>query len=302
MAYDVSSLSSYSKEVGQDILKAVFYHGQSTKYARIVSGVGASFKIPKLSNSVVLQADGCDLSTSATTSFEQITLTPCSLAYVNYLCKKDLDNYFLSEYLPASKMKNDEIPFEQQLIEDITDRISLDIERIYWSGNTSPSCTGILNKIDGAYSGSVSTVTSTVTGTPTTSTIITLVDDIITDYTFDTAKEQSSLWMSPSNYKRLCVAYRSANFFGGGFDFKAEEGFYIPGSINVWARSTAGITSDDRMVCTWDKNLILGTKFEGDFTSLEVKFNEFTDIIRIKGAWSQTADIAYPAQVSHWSV
>lgn len=303
MAFNVTGLVAYSKEVGFELMKSAIYKGQTAKHIRIVSGVGTSFKIPQITNTITLQADGCSLSSSGTTTFAQVTCTPCSPAYVNDLCVKDLQDYYTAEYLPASQMNGEDMgSFEQVILDDTAGRLAKKIDEILWSGDTTLSCTGFFGRIDTTYSGSVESVTyAAATGGTTTSNIIGLTDAMITAYTFDAVEETSSLWMSPSNYRKLLIAYRNANFY---FDPNLDnrEGFLIPGSLGVYARPTVGIGTDKRLVLTWDKNLIMGTRSEEDLSKLEVKYDDFNQVIRIYGAWAQDSQFAYPAQVYSWVI
>lgn len=302
MSFNVAGLVTYSKEVGYDFMRAAIYKGQTSKYIRKVSGVGTSFKIPQISNTITLQADGCSLSSSGSTAFAQVTCTPCPLAYVNDLCMKDLKDYFTAEYLPASQMEGENMgTFEQVILEDITDRLALEIDKILWNGNSTIGCSGFFNKIDGTYSGSVNTITyAAATGGTTTLNIKGLVDEFVIACDFATKANPTSLWMSPSNYQKLILAHRDAlqhQPIGDNI-----EGFVVPGSLGVVARPTAGIITDTRMVATWDKNMVLGTRDENDLTKLEVKYDDFDQLVRIYGAWAQDSVITYPAQVWTWKI
>lgn len=297
MALSLTSMSKYSQEYGFKLVSAAVYKGQTTSVVRVVSGKGDTFKIPTISNTATLQADGCNLSSSATTTLAQATVSLCDIAYVNDMCVKDLRDYYYSEYLPASSNSNDTLgEFEDVFFNNIIEKVAVEVSKIFWEGSVSLGCTGIKQLIvNTAYSASTINITGSTTST---SNIIASVDNIITNFGYDTINEKASIWMSPSNYRKLLVAWRNANFFSPS-DLK-KDGMEIPGSINMVARPDAGITSDDYMIGIADNNLVFGTLNEEDYMNLSAVHDEYRDLLRVKAFWRQGAQILFPSQVVYW--
>jgi hypothetical protein len=298
MALNLAGLSTYTNETGFELMAAAVYQGQTSKYIKVVSGAGDSFAIPTIANTAAVQANGCSLSSTNTSTLGKVTMKLCDLAYVNDLCLKDLQDYYTSEYLPKTAYATDVLPFEDVFYGDIISNLSKKIDTILWEGDSGTGCNGILDLItDTAYSASVKTVT--VYTSTTVANIIGYVDSIITSFGFDTIEKESTLWMSPSNYRKLLVAWRNANYFAGNLG-EVKEGVFIPGSLNIYARPTAGITSDDYMVCAANDNLVLGTLNEADALNIKSNLNEYNDLFRIKAFWKQGAQIMFPSQVVYF--
>jgi hypothetical protein len=276
------------------MMAAAIYQGQTSKFIKVVSGAGNAFKIPTISNTITLQNDACNLEASGTTTLAQVTMSLCDLAYVNDLCVKTLRDYYTSEWMPKNSYANDALPFEDQFYGDILSAIAKKVDSVLWNGDSSLGCTGLLNLVTGStYSASVVTVTAATT---TTSNIIATVDAAVVAFGFDTIEKESTLWMSPSNYRKLLVAWRNANYFAGNLA-EAKEGVFIPGSINMYARPTAGITTDTQMVAAANDNLVMGTLNESDAMNLKSNFDEYRDLLRVKAFWRQGAQIIFPSQV-----
>jgi len=296
MAYDVSTLGTYTKEVGFDMLRAAIYEGQTSKFIRTVTGAGSNYKVPTVSNTITLQNQGCNLSSSGVTTLGQASISLCPLNYTNDLCDPDLRDKYTSEYLPKSEGKKDVIPFEAEILGDIASGIAEKVDSIIWNGDSTLGCTGFIGLLTGtSFSSSTTNITS-FTAATTTSNIMSMLDEISTQYPFDNVNKKSTIWLSAVNYKRFLIAGRNANYFNYKFD-EVPEGIAYPGAINIYVRPTAGITSNNIMICAADDNLIFGTTNEKDSQTLDVQYDNVRKFNRISADWKQGVTVAFPSQV-----
>lgn len=296
MSFSLGTMTKYADEISFDLMTAALYQGQSLKHVRIVSGYGDTFKVPVLANTITLQNDACNMGSSGTSTITQVTISPCDLAYVNDLCVKDLREYFTSTYMPMTMNKSDVLPFEEMFFADIAAGISKKVDTIFWQGDDDLSCTGILDLlINTAYSSSTISQSSGATGVSVGS-IIASVDNLVAAYGFDTIEKDSTLWMSPSNYRKLLIAYKNANYYNPA-DINNAEGVFVLGSLNVTARPTAGIT-DAALVLAANDNLVFGTLNDQDHMNITAKYDDYRDLLRIKASWRQGAQVIFPSQVA----
>lgn len=192
--------------------------------------------------------------------------------------------------------KSDVLPFEEMFFADIAAGISKKVDTIFWQGDDDLSCTGILDLlINTSYSSATISQTSGATGVSVGS-IIASVDNLVAAYGFDTIQKDSTLWMSPNNYRKLLIAYKNANYYNPA-DINNAEGVFVLGSLNVTARPTAGIP-DDYLVLAANDNLVFGTLNDSDHMNITAKYDEYRDLLRIKAIWKQGSSVIFPSQVA----
>jgi len=226
--FDVSGLAEYIDQSG-DLIGEMIYAAQTLQIPgiQVIPGKKHDFKLTRTDNDVYLQSDSCGWTTSGSTNFDQVTIPISSLKFQEELCPTDFDDKFLGQQSIGSKPET--FPFEQFIVSLKTDKMTSDIDRIAWLGNTT-SGSGNLSQADGwlsFISGSTETTyVAAASGTSTASTIMAKVEAMIVavDERIYTA-DDLVMFMSVSNYRLLVNAQKKENYvnYNIGIDGKTLE-------------------------------------------------------------------------------
>jgi len=126
--YDLSQLSTYTREVSDQILLQEVLGLTLPRYASVRANIRGTEKVPFMTNDLVFQ-DGksCGFNSSGTTNIDQILIETTTEKINMELCPYELYDYFLTERLRQSNFQ-EEVPFETQLVQDISARMGQRME------------------------------------------------------------------------------------------------------------------------------------------------------------------------------
>lgn len=122
--YDLTALSTYTREVADEILLKEVLGLTLPRYASVRANIRGTEKVPFMTNDLVFQ-DGkqCGFTPTGATNISQVLIETTTEKINMELCPYELYDFFLTERLRQSNFQ-EEVPFETQLVQDISNRMA----------------------------------------------------------------------------------------------------------------------------------------------------------------------------------
>ena len=211
------------------------------------------------------------------------------------ICPETLRGKY-AEYLIKTNATEDSLPFEQYIMEGVTNVLNRKNEVLMWqgdktSGNTDLKWINGFIKIAGAEAG-VKDVTIT------TENIYAAIEDVYMALPDEVVERGAEIYVSPANFRKFMQALVAKNFFhyAGAIEAAPQE-FFFPGT-NAKVVMTPGLTGvNDKILGTFAKNLFYGCDMEGDAEDIKVWFSDDDDLYKLKVKWNMGVQIAFPDMV-----
>lgn len=311
--FTVSGLTTYVKENADRIIAASITGAETLQYPgiSIQAGIKNAEKIMLFANSAPFQVGGtCAFNASGSTTFTDRTLTVSPLKWNDTWCPEDLQIKFLSTKLPAGS-NYDALPFEQLIMDNVTQNIKFQMEQAVWQGDTTLTNNVTLKQFDGWLKtiDAASPVLATATADITTGNIIGIMDDIYTKIPasiLNTPGKELVAFMGYDTFRLLMIAEKNTNayHYGNIGDAAAKGEYIMPGSM-LKVKAVHGLDNisgslasyQDRIVCTWPGNLFFGTDLANEYEEAKVWYS--MDDQNIKGSikWKAGVQIAYGSEI-----
>jgi len=297
-AFNLSSLATYTDEVGGLLIRRAILEGETAKVIRVQPGIKGTQALNLLDSTLYVQDGSCGWTTSGSTTFTQRDITVCDLKVNEALCPRDLNDYWLGQLLQPGSY-NETVPFEQTIAELKTAQISQYIENLMWQATTGTTCfNGFKFLFDQLGTGTTSNAGSiVVTGQTALSatTALTQVDNLVVAIPDDIADaDDLVLFMSHSNFRKYLIAYRTANFF----NFSPATGFedlkiYHP-ATNILVKPVGGLNGSNQMVLGKSSYMVMGTDLLSDAEGLRMFYSQDFDEVRLRANFKVGVQIAFP--------
>ena len=139
-AYDLTNLPTYNSYGSDMLIKAVL--GLTLpKYATVRPNLkGTTEKVGFVTNDVYLQDLSCGFNQSGTTVQNLVTVDLCNKKVNQTLCPYSLYDTYLSQSLSDANFQEN-VPFEEVILEDISNRIANKVEKALWRNTTATGAT-----------------------------------------------------------------------------------------------------------------------------------------------------------------
>lgn len=298
MAYDVSALGSYTKQNANQLIYKTIATGSTVSLISKMPGIKSAETINIAATRGVWQTGGtCGFNASGSTTFSQRTLTVGKVKINLKWCEKDLEPKYLQGALKAGSAGFDAynmLTFEEQLVGDISQNISTDLENAIWQGDTGAG-SAYLNKFDGLIKiiAAASPVTaSTVAWSVANSR--TAVQNVLTAMTAD--------MMAQPNFK-IFMGIREA------MDYRMKLGidnlYHLTGADNkLYAENTQveivpvlGLSGTKKVIAASTDNLYVGFDLLNEDEKFDLFYAKEADEIRFVTEFKYGVQIAFPDQI-----
>ena len=293
MALDLSALSAYSYEMTGPIFEKALLGDNSTDLLTKIPGIKSSAKIPVFDSTAPAQSgNGCNPTSSGTTSISQTTLSTVDFSVEEHICLKDLEAYFTQAYLPGGAK-----PETTELLNRIVDRklayIAKNVARTLFQGKTTYTNSTWLKLMNG-YVSLIDTAGTAVAATQqvdvTTSTVRGIVEEIIFQKIPSRVLGKNPVVaMGMENFRVLLQKLWTDNLYhyvpGAGENNRME--LIYPGSnVKVVAIQALNNDSDicetgslptavtDRILAFDKENFLYGFDQESDLTDFDVFYDK----------------------------
>jgi hypothetical protein len=292
-----TSLPKYVQENKDMLLKNFALVGGSTRSRiSVQTGIKSSARINFMEIAPVLQdGNGCGFNAQGAVSLSQRDIETAVIKVNLDICPETLRGKY-AEYLIKTNATAETLPFEQFIMEGITNVLTKKNEMLMWQGDKA-SGNADLKWIDGFIK---------IAGAEADVKDVTIDADKIYDAILavymelpdEVIERGAEIYVSPANFRKFMQELVAKNFFHyAGATEAAPEEFYFPGT-NAKVVLTPGLTGvNDKILGTFAKNLFYGCDMEGDAEDIKVWFSDDDDLYKLKVKWNMGVQIAFPDMV-----
>ena len=292
MALNVSTLSNYVEEKRLPLIAKSFLRGKTIDLIQIETGVLQDTALNLVSASVQF-GDGASCGWNATDgiALSQRLLKPTFLKVNQAFCDKDLLKKWAS-YEVKLAAGREQLPFEENFMEEIANAINESIEKLVWQGDSSHTNEpdGFLKILETGGSGVVSATWSA--GTTAYNKIKTVYNAIPANII---DKEDTVIFVGEETYREFIQDLVAANLYHFSPDYKAGE-YMVPGtSIRVIAVN--GLNGTGKIVAGRLSNFFYGVGAEDDKDTFDFWYSQDNREFRLAAYFAMAVQVAYPNEI-----
>jgi hypothetical protein len=289
-SYDLNNLSVWVDENATDMLIKSILGEVLPKYATIRPNIKGTQKVGFLTNDVIFQDGSCGFNASGDTTIDQVTIATCNKRVNQSLCPYDLYDYFLSQRLSNSNFQ-ESVPFEELVMQDISNRIANEIEKQLWRNNTGTGSTAYDNA---CFDGAIGLITSGNGATQVTYTAATSSNglDVFSKYYESIPanvahRNDLVAFCSYTDYRGLVASMRNQSYVNL-FDFNdksaaqgQEWGVILPAS-NLRIIPTQGLDGQSKVYVGPSSYYMVGMNATED-GGIDIKgmYDPYQDVVKI---------------------
>ena len=295
---NVSALTAYVAD-SKDILLSNIVLGRGTRERiSIQTGVKYKMRLHPLTVTPTFQSgSACGFSASGSVDVSEREITAPQLKVNLEICPEDLVGKY-AEYLISIRAQANPMPFEQYIMEGITNEINKNLDTLIWQGDIFKTNDAIKKWTNGflkiAEAEAASVIEVAIANGQTAYQGIKACLLAIPAKTL--ARGGVEIYVSPEIYRAYMQDLVAANLYHYNPGSEDMGEVFIPGS-NVKVVSTIGLTDSMKILATFAKNLFYGTDLENNNEELKVWFSDDDDIYKIKAKWNSGMQIAFPDEV-----
>jgi hypothetical protein len=296
--FNLSSLSTYTDEVGGELIRRAILESETIKLIKVQPGVKGSQAINLLNSNLEVQDGTCGWSPSGSTIYTQRDITVCQYKVNETLCPADLNNYWLGQLLtPGSTPET--VPFEQQISELKVAQISQYVENQIWGASSATTCFSGFKELVAQQGSGTTTVTGgiVVTGqTPISSTTaLAQVDNLIEQIPDDVVNRTDwVVFMSHANYRKYLINYRTANYYHFNPEGSYEEFKTFHPATNILVHPVGGLLNSNLIMLAPAGYLVAGVDLMSDMDNLKMFYSVDFDEVRLRSNFKIGVQIAWP--------
>jgi hypothetical protein len=315
MAFNVTSLSAWTKANERELLTKSLFSAKSISLATKMPGVKSSEQINLMDTDAVFQSGtSCGFSASGTTSFTLRSMTVSPIRVHESLCPKTLETYWMQLAMPSGSNPKS-IPFEQQFTDLKAGLIAQNLERAFWQGDQS-SGDNALARFDGLIK-LITTVSATaiaanssafMSGAPytasggiTTSNVIAIMQGIfraIPAALID--KPDTTIFCGIDTFRTYQLALTNANLFHYNTDASNSNfEIVIPGT-NIKVVGVNGLNGTNRIYALRTSNMFFGCDVLGEESKFEMFYAQEAMEVRYIAEFKAGVQIAFPAEIVYY--
>ena len=292
MAINVTALNNYVEEKRLPLIAKSFLRGKTIDLIQIETGVLQDTALNLVSASVQF-GDGASCGWDATdgVALSQRLLKPTFLKVNQAFCDKDLLKKWAS-YEVKLAAGREQLPFEENFMEEIANAINESIEKLVWQGDSSHTNEpdGFLKILEAGGSGVVSaTWTAGTTAYNKIKTVYNAIPANIID------KEDTVIFVGEETYREFIQDLVAANLYHFSPDYKAGE-YMVPGtSIRVIAVN--GLNGTGKIVAGRLSNFFYGVGAEDDKDTFDFWYSQDNREFRLAAYFAIAVQVAYPNEI-----
>ena len=270
--------------------------GSTRSRISVQTGIKSSARINFMEIAPVLQdGNGCGFNAQGAVSLSQRDIETAVIKVNLDICPETLRGKY-AEYLIKTNATAETLPFEQFIMEGITNVLTKKNEMLMWQGDKA-SGNADLKWIDGFIK---------IAGAEADVKDVTIDADKIYDAILavymelpdEVIERGAEIYVSPANFRKFMQELVAKNFFHyAGATEAAPEEFYFPGT-NAKVVLTPGLTGvNDKILGTFAKNLFYGCDMEGDAEVIALWWSKDDRVFKLAAEWNMGVQVAFPNMV-----
>lgn len=292
----VDSLPAYVQENRDLLIKRLVLGGLTVSRMAKQTGIKQDAYLNYLDLEPILQdGKGCGFTPDGTVGLSDRLIETGMIKINLEVCPENLRGKF-AEYLLRTSAGEHDLPFEEEIVDGLIRWIQDVMETAIWQGDKSSSDPN-LARFDGLLkilAGESTVVTETIAAnTP----MIDAVNQVYLAIPEGVLKKGVVINLAPGAFRKYVVELVAANLYHySGPQGEDVNEIVLPGSGAV-VRLAYGLTGTDKIVATWDRNLIYGTDLESDKETIDITYDNRAETFAIKARWNAGVQVAFPDEV-----
>jgi len=320
MAFVVSGLTDYTKEVKTDLLVKSMFSSKTASLlqaaGQVVPGIKSAEILPLLSSTVYFQADGCGYTPSGSTTISKRTLTVGKVKVEETLCPKTLETKYTQIGLAAGSPVDLGV-FQEQIGNEKAGAIAEAIETAIWQGDATGGSgnsgffDGFITILDdlgfGGAGDPIEGNPSTGGGwTKLTSLTSSNIDDAIAKiYSLMPAAilDKSDLFiaMGTDTFRTYKAWMLGANLYHYAVTETAALEIVDPLSgIKIYGLN--GLNGTNKIVAGRWSNFFIGTDMMNEEEDWKLWYSQDNDEVRFRATFKYATQVAFPDEVVYFKL
>lgn len=313
MAFNVSSLSNYTKTNEKMLIIASFFEPKTATYMQKLTGVKSSIQVPALSDTLVWQNGGsCGLvNASGDTTISARVLTAGRIKAEKSWCVADLETKYTQLLLsPGSQYESLPGGIDEAFMNAVIGEQKERVELAIWQGDTT-KWQDYLNKFDGlvkiinAASGPVQANAAayiTPVTSITVSNVISVLQAVYSAIPVDILDKSDLRIFIGTDVSRLYqTALINANLFN--FIPSADSlGEYFLHGTNVKVVPVPGLNSTNAIYALRTSNMFLGCDLEGEEEEMNVWYSQDYDTVYMRMKFKLGVQVSQTAEIVKFTI
>lgn len=291
----VTSLPNYVEEHRLPLIAKSVLRGKTIELVQIETGVKSDTALNLISAAVQFgDGSNCGWTPTEGVTLSQRKLVPVFVKVNQAFCDKNLLKKWASYEVTLAAGRNT-LPFEEQFLEEISNSINEQIEKMVWQGDSANSgsrieCDGYLKHIEAGGSGA--TILTDTEGT-TAYNRIKGVYNALPARVVD--KQDTVIFVSNSLYREFINELVASNLYHFNPDYGQGE-YPLPGtSIRVIAVS--GLDGTNKIVAGRLSNFFYGVDAEDDKDTLDLWYSKDNQEFRLAVNFAVSTQVALPDEI-----
>ena len=320
MAFVVSGLTDYTKEVKTDLLVKSMFTAKTASLlqgvGQVVPGIKSAEILPLLSSDLYFQTDGCGYTPSGTTTISKRTITVGKIKVEETLCPKTLETKYTQIGLAAGSPVDLGV-FQEQIGNEKAGDIAEALETAIWQGDATGGSgnngffDGFITILDDlGFGGSGDPIEGNPTTgggwTKLTSLTSSNIDDAIAKiYSLLPAAilDKSDLFiaMGTDTFRTYKSWLLTANLFHYAVAESAPLEIVDPlTGIKIYGLN--GLNGTNKIVAGRWSNFFLGTDMMNEEEDWKMWYSQDNDEVRYRATFKYGTQVAYPAEVVYFKL
>ena len=292
----VDSLPAYVKENRDLLIKRVVLGGGTIERMAKQTGIKQDAYLNYLDLAPILQdGKGCGFTPEGTVGLSDRLINTGMIKINLEVCPENLRGKY-AEYLLRTAAGEHDLPFEAEIVDGLIAFVNETMEKAVWQSDTTSSDPN-LARFDGLLkilAGEADVVTETIAAGTS---MIDAVNRVYLAVPENVLNKGVTISLSPAAFRQYVVELVAANLYHypGPQNENAQQ-IILPGS-NAIVKLTPGLAGSDKIVATWDRNLVYGTDLEGDKEVVDITYDHRAETFAIKVRWNAGTQVAFPDEV-----
>lgn len=291
----VTALPNYVEEHRLPLIAKSVLRGKTIELVQIETGVKSDTALNLISAAVQFgDGSNCGWTPTEGVTLSQRKLVPVFVKVNQAFCDKNLLKKWASYEVTLAAGRNT-LPFEEQFLEEISNSINEQIEKMVWQGDSANGdsrieCDGYLKHIEAGGSGA--TILTDTEGT-TAYNRIKRVYNALPARVVD--KQDTVIFVSNSLYREFINELVASNLYHFNPDYGQGE-YPLPGtSIRVIAVS--GLDGTNKIVAGRLSNFFYGVDAEDDKDTLDLWYSKDNQEFRLAVNFAVSTQVALPDEI-----
>lgn len=294
---NTAGLSDYIKQNRDELIQKIVLGGKTIKRMSIRKGIKTSeaihfFEIdPQFQN-----GEGCGFTAQeGGMSLSDRVLTTGLIKVNMEICPDDLLRSYAEDLVKIGATE-EELPFENYVVEAVIAKINAKMEKAVWQSDTD-SEDETLNKFDGLLKLANAEEDTVKVEVAAGTSAYDAVEAVYLALPEEAIERGASIYLGADLYRKFLNDLVQKNLFHYSGPTNEQPSEYVfPGSNAVVVKAN-GLSGTNTMYASFDANMFYGCDTENDKEDVKIWFSDDDDLFKVKVKWNAGVQTAFPDMV-----